>query len=141
MGVVFDPTYTYNYIHYNATLFPNDGWGLTGGVTLGSAHLHMDFSTPQYWIAIEHTGIVFFELYSSDQLIYTSPDHQGSAYTTPQPFFGLFSTAPFDTVVVVRPDANNVNIDNLYWGPGIPAPGALGLVGVAALTLRKRRRS
>jgi hypothetical protein len=56
-------------------------------------------------------------------------------------FAGVVSTEPFDSVVLRDWADDLAFIDNLHFGPPIPAPGALGVLAVAAIILPGRRRS
>jgi hypothetical protein len=57
------------------------------------------------------------------------------------PFVGFYSTTPFDAVIAQDVDGV-VTLDNVYFGPGIPAPGGLAVLGLfAAITASRRRRS
>jgi hypothetical protein len=55
-------------------------------------------------------------------------------------FSGVISTIPFDTVVIKDPFGANTLIDDLYFGPPIPAPGALAILGLAGLMCSQKRR-
>jgi hypothetical protein len=53
-------------------------------------------------------------------------------------FGGLVSTEPFDRAVIWD-YGDNVAIDDLHFGPPIPAPSAAALIGGALLGARRRR--
>lgn len=110
----------------------NDGAGLVTNV----GNITVDFDTPQAWIGVDHPGFFQFKLYSSGALIYTSNIFQGigSGY-----FAGLISTQLFDRAVLIDP-AGGPAVDDLRFGPPIPAPGALALLGIGALLMRRRTR-
>jgi len=56
-------------------------------------------------------------------------------------FGGLVSTEPFDRAVIWDYGSYpNVNLDDLHFGPPIPAPSALPFVSAALLAARRRRR-
>jgi MYXO-CTERM domain-containing protein len=111
-----------------------DGSGLGGGF---GDDIEISFDEPQYWIAIDFVGLAQFELFRDGELIYTSYVFDDN----PSTFAGLFSTEPFDAVVLDDPTAGFISIDNLYFGPPIPAPGAFGLIGLSAFLGTRRRRS
>ena len=75
------------------------------------------------------------QLYANGEMIY-----QSNVFDTVQSRFGgLLSTVPFDMAVIRDPSDGSVNIDDLYFGPPIPAAGGLGLLGVALLVSRRSR--
>ena len=53
---------------------------------------------------------------------------------------GIISDQPFDAVRSFDTAGDGQFIDNLYFGDVIPAPGAMAMFGLAALTTRRRRR-
>jgi len=79
---------------------------------------------------------VIFRLYNQGQLIYTSGIFGGGGVGW---FGGLISTQPFDAAVIIDP-LGYVFIDDLHFGPPIPGPGALALLGAAALFAQRRRK-
>lgn len=129
LGIVF--TDGVDRIHMNPG-FLNDQWGLNGAFD----EIAVAFSAPVRVIAVDHPNNVAFRLYWQGQLTYTSSNfnHGGVGH-----FAGLISDQPFDAAVIYDP-ANGVFIDDLYFGPPIPAPGALGLLACAAVIRRSRRR-
>jgi MYXO-CTERM domain-containing protein len=50
------------------------------------------------------------------------------------------SPQPFDEIRITDPVGSQVSIDDLHFGPPIPAPGALGLFGFALLGAHRCRR-
>ncbi|MCH8150794.1 MAG: hypothetical protein IH830_00290 [Planctomycetes bacterium] len=112
--------------------FPNDGAGLFGG---GFTPIAVSFDTPQAWIAVDFPGDVQFELFREGVLIYTSSEFGIGGVGN---FAGLVSSEFFDAAVILDPVDQSVFIDDLHFG--VPAPGGLGLLAVAALLPRRRRR-
>jgi hypothetical protein len=108
--------------------FP-DGHGLIG---FNDNPFWLDFTEPVHSLATDYIGSIAFRLYSGGELI-----HSTNVFL--QSFIGLVSSLPFDRVEVYRPTGFNPVIDNLFFGPPIPAPGALALLGVAALGIIPRR--
>ena len=108
----------------------NDGWGLGGNEAI-----HLSFLTPQAWIAVDFPGAVKFELFSGGDLIYASSNFGGGGVGL---FAGLLSTDLFDAALIYDWGDDQVFIDDLHFG--VPAPGALWLLAVAALSPRRRRR-
>ncbi len=111
-----------------------DGWGLFR-VGDPSNPIDLSFTTPQSWIAVDFPGAVQFELFSQGRLIYTSNGFSDEG--DPPGFAGLVSTELFDAVLITDP-RGDVFIDNLHFG--VPAPGTLALLGLAAAFPRRRRR-
>ena len=119
-------------IRFSLNVFPNDNWGLDG-----NDDIHLSFATPLGWIGVDLPGVVRVLLFSGGELIHFSsiftagPDGVGG-------FGGLVSTELFDAAVILDPfDA--VFIDDLHFG--VPAPGGLMLLALAAIWPRRRRRS
>ena len=112
--------------------FVNDSWGLHG-----PSGLHLYFDEPQSWIAVHHAGNAYFKLYSGGELVGTGAYNPVGGIGS---FVGAVSDIAFDEVVITKPsfDGFNIGIDDLHWG-GVPAPGALGLLGIAGLSSRRRR--
>jgi hypothetical protein len=120
------------------TAFPSDGHGVFSDDGFGHfGTMHLSFTTPRSAFAMDFIGDVIVQLYSQNQLIFT-----GQLYDADfTPFLGIFSTAPFDAAVITDPADNDINVDNFYIGPPVPAPSALALLGLATLSVRSRRRS
>lgn len=112
--------------------FITDGAGLTGNNII-----HISFSAPMFWIGADFPDALEISLYNQSSLIYTSGKFGGGGVGF---FGGLVSTNPFDSVVLLKPAGGDVSIDNLHFGPPIPAPGALALLGAACFFGRRRRR-
>lgn len=113
--------------------FPNDGFGLNGVIDTFT----LEFSQPMYTIACEFPGTLQIRLYYQGVLFHTNPftfGGGGSGF-----FGGMVSDQPFDRAVVLDPQGG-VNVDDLHFGRGIPAPAALPLLGLALLAGRRRRR-
>ena len=114
--------------------FPNDGAGLVSNFT----DIVMEFDIPQFWIGTDFPGIIRIDLYNEGELFYSSIDFGGPPIGA---FGGLLSSEPFDMAVILDPSDPVVNIDDLFFGPPIPAPGALWLLALSALCGYRRRRS
>ncbi|MCZ6735484.1 MAG: hypothetical protein O7C65_06815 [Planctomycetota bacterium] len=108
--------------------FINDGVGLDG-----NGDISVSFDTPQAWIGVDFPGFLTIELFSAGNLIHTAEFGSAGAGN----FGGLISSKLFDAAVLIDP-LDQVAIDDLHFG--VPAPGALWLLGVAALLPRRRRR-
>ena len=119
-------------IDLSQTLFLDDGAGLEGNNIF-----HVSFTTPINWIAADYPGKLKIKLYNQGNLIYTSSDFGFGGVGF---FAGLVTTAPFDAAVINDPERDDVLIDNLFFGPPIPSPGPLALLGIAALLPNWRRR-
>ena len=112
--------------------FPPDMYGLDG-----NASITMIFTIPIQWIGVTYPGVMGFELYNNGVLVYTSGLFDDGG--TPGAFAGLTSDSPFDQVVLSN-TFPGVNIGDLYFGPPIPAPGAIGFIALAACAPVRRRR-
>ncbi len=119
-------------ITYNINAFPNDGVGLRGVLD----EIHVSFLQPTQSIAVDFPGGILIQLYNNGQLVFTSPDVFAF---NPGGFLGLISDMPFDAAVILDP-AGNVNIDDLFFGPPIPAAPAAAIFALAALFPKSRRR-
>jgi hypothetical protein len=115
----------------NGNAFPNDAWGLNGAFDSTT----VEFDVPIHSIAIDFPGIARIKLYSEGRLIYTSPEFAGIVGV----FGGLISTEPFDKAVLYDP-FGGFFVDTLYFGPPIPVPGALAILGLAGLMCSQKRR-
>lgn len=119
-------------ISFGETVYPEDGFGLDG-----NGNITLSFDTPQAWIAADFAGRLRIELYSDGQLSYTTDIFAvAGGYGN---FGGLISTDLFDMAVLMDVPAEfEAEIDNLYFG--VPAPNALALLSLAALSRGRRRR-
>jgi hypothetical protein len=116
--------------------FPSDGHGLVSSDGFGSlGMIHMSFSQPQYWLAFDFIGHLQIELYNDGDLIFTSSEYV-AGFT---PFVGLVSTMSFDAAVARSFSHPTISIDNMHFGPPVPAPGALALICLCAATAAGRR--
>ncbi len=119
-------------INFSPTAFPNDAWGLDG-----NGDISVSFDAPQAWIGVDFPGFLSIELYSQGRLFFTSNLSGGAGVGN---FLGLISSELFDAAVVVEGAPGfEAEIDDLHFG--VPAPGALWLLAVAALLPRRRRGS
>jgi hypothetical protein len=103
----------------------------TGVLPLGTG---LSFTEPTYTIGFDIIGTLQVTLYWNDEVVYSS-DNFSDAIST---FGGLVSSTPFDSARLVRLSEASIVVDNLYFGPQVPAPGALGFFALAALTPRRR---
>jgi len=116
---------------YGEITFPEDGAGLVGG-----EQIDIVFDEPIYSIAADFPGGLIVELYLAGEMFYQSSYFGGTGYGN---FGGLLSSLPFDGAVL-RDDDQYVAIDDVHFGPPIPAPSALCIVSAALLAPRRRRR-
>ena len=129
MGILF--TDGLDFIYHNNNIFLNDGIGLRGGIPHS---ITIDFTVPIQWIAMDFPGRLWVELYFKGRLTYNAGPFGSSG---PGHFAGFQSTQPFDKVRLFNAAASEANIDDLHFGPPIPAPGVLALAATGA---RRRRR-
>lgn len=139
-GTVIDNEYVDQGLTFTSLTFTfasaaavNDDWGL-----FGPAGVRFTFDSPRNWVAVDYPGGVKFQLFNDGELLYTSEFFQPGGLGN---FAGLVSDMSFDEVYIFRPPpfVNEVFIDDLHWGPAIPAPGAVALCCVIGLSARRRR--
>ena len=116
--------------HWNG--FLNDGHGIWNWYGI-----EVEFDEPQQWIAVDHPGSLKVHIGFVD-----GPTHFGEPLNIGGTgnHLGIVTSEPFDKVIFDMPVgfAEEVLIDDLHYG--IPAPGALGLLGLTALLGPGRRR-
>ena len=117
-------------IHMSAT-YINDGWGLRGNGIISVA-----FDTSQAWIGVDFPGFLSIELYSEGRLFFTSNLAGGAGAGN---FLGLISSQLFDSAVLIDPLDGLAFIDDVHFG--VPGPGGVFLLALAALCARHRRRA
>ena len=110
-----------------------DGSGLNGGQSPIDAH----FLESQYSVGSHYVGLILFRLFHKKELIYES-DAFGAV--PGGSFVGFVSDVPFDSAILLDPFDSAVRIDNLYFAPGIPTPGALPILAARLLVRSRRRR-
>jgi len=110
--------------------FLEDGAGIAGG-----EQIDLVFDDSMYSIAADFPGYLTIELYYQEQLFYVSNEFGVGGYGN---FGGLVSTEPFDRAIIWDYD-DAVFVDDLHFGPPIPAPSALWIVGAAIVAARRRR--
>ena len=112
--------------------FLNDGAGLDGNELID-----LVFDAPMYSIAADFPGLLIIDLYYENELFYSSNVFGVGGVGN---FGGVVSTGPFDRAVLWKEGTfPNVFADDLHFGPPIPAPSALCIVGAALLAARRRR--
>lgn len=117
--------------------FPSDSYGLVSSDGFGNpGEIHMSFAEPQHYLGFDYIGHLQIRLYSGGRLIFESVLYNAGFF----PFVGVASTDAFDTAVARRPLHDIVAIDNLHFGPPIPAAPALAVFALAALFPTSRRR-
>ncbi|MDY7110195.1 MAG: hypothetical protein SYC29_16310 [Planctomycetota bacterium] len=116
---------------YGEITFPEDGVGLVGG-----EQIDIVFDQPMYWIGADFPGGMIVQLYLGGEMFYQSSYFGGTGYGN---FGGLLSTLAFDRAVL-RDDDEYVAIDDVHFGPPIPAPPVLCILGGALVRVRRQRR-
>jgi len=119
-------------VYSNSNIFLTDGVGLNGAFD----ETTLEFKMPITSLAMLFPGYLHVKLYLDGALIFSSFEfgHSGAGN-----FAGIISSQPFDEAYIYDAGSGLV-VDNLYFGPPVPVPGALALVGVAALACHPRRR-
>lgn len=112
--------------------YPQDGAGLSG-----LSQIELEFTQPMLWIAADFPGNIRISLYDGDDLIFSSISFGVGG---PGNFGGLLSSIPFSRAVITDPTDAFVFIDDLHFGPSIPAPAAAPLFAATLLWGRHRRR-
>ena len=98
----------------------------------------IEFDEPLQWIAMDFPGSLQVELYYEDRLFHTTAILGVGGFGN---FAGLFSLDAFDKVRLFNQIGGQASVDDLYFGPPIPAPEALALAAIAgALASRRWRR-
>ncbi len=122
---------------YTTINYPQDGWGLRGGVLVEIA-----FDSPTLAFAAHYTGKMAFDFYSGETLLHHSP-FVGSG--GPNHFTGFTTDVQFDRVRMYGPPEPppfppiKVYVDNFYFST-VPAPGsAMVLIALALLRGRRQR--
>jgi len=118
-------------VYYNTNGFA-DGYGLNGAFDEST----LEFNAPMSTLAMSFPGTLNIKLSWMGAIFYTGTVFGGSGYGH---FVGVVSTQPFDEIFLYDP-SGGLFVDNLYFGPPIPAPSVLGLLGIAVLFNRGRRR-
>jgi len=131
LGVLFaDGT---DRVLFNDSLL-NDGIGLhSSDIVIGT--IRLEFTQPMTAVGSDFLGRIDILLFSQGTLIFDSTDFS----TVQSRFGGLISTVAFDAAVIRDPGDGVVVIDDLFFGPAVPGPGAFGVLGVIALYSRRRR--
>jgi MYXO-CTERM domain-containing protein len=120
-----------DYVFFGPTF--EDGIGVSGAFD----EIWLSFNEPMGWLGVDFPGAIQISLFRSNELIYASGEFV--AIGGQIAFGGLVSSEAFDSALLVDPEGG-VFIDNLHFGPPIPAPGALALLGVGVPGVSRRRR-
>ena len=131
LGVLFvDGIYTTGGV--DRITFPEDGWGLDG-----NGNIVLEFAEPMSWIASDFPGRLQIELYEDGQLFYFSGIFGVGGVGN---FGGLVSDQLFDMAVLMDITVGfEAEIDDLHFGRPVPGAGAIGLLAVGLLGVRRRR--
>jgi len=112
--------------------FFEDGHGIWFDQPSGFDNIWVEFEEPITAIGTDLVGPLQIELFANGEPL-NEPDPFGGE------FLGYVSDEPFDSAILLNP-GGSTTIDNLYFGPPIPAPGALGLFAFGSIVLKPRRR-
>jgi len=118
-------------IIHNVNIF-SDNRGLNGAFDEST----LEFDTPMTTLAMDFPGHLHVKLYNEGTLIFSSFEFGQSGTGN---FAGLISTQPFDEAFIYDP-GGGLFVDNLYFGPPVPGPGALMALAISATLLPGRRR-
>jgi len=113
-------------------LYPNDSWGLQG-----FDDIIVTFDEPINWVGVDFPGGIVIEL--QDELGTTLYESTLFGVGGTGFFGGIFANFSFHRIRLTEPIFNSAVIDDLHFGPPIPAPGALALLVIAGVTSRRRR--
>ena len=111
--------------------YPNDQWGIHG-----FNELFIEFDMDVQWVAIDFPGFVQIEIWRNGQFVEASAGFGSGGHGF---FGGIISDAPFDAVRIWSPAGGGVSLDDFHFGPPIPGPGVLAVLGIAAVGRRRRR--
>jgi len=123
----------------------NDSIQLTPGFTLDGAGLDGNGPTDLAFVqsmtafAIHFPGVAQVQLLSGGDSLYLSPPVSGGGAGA-LGFLGVISTRLFDAARLIDPVFGDADIDNLYFGPPIPAPATIVLLTFASILHKRRRR-
>ena len=130
LGITFDLTSSNFSQIQTSSAFANDGVGLNSFGPYDVPWPRLLFTNLTYAVACDNpASFANFWLYHQGIQIGNATVVSGS------PFKGIISTVPCDEVRYMPK-----LIDDLYFGPPIPAPGVLALLGLAACIVRLGRR-
>jgi len=113
--------------------FLNDG----AGIVFADAGT-VEFDQPITYVAADFNGFLHFELFMDGVFVGASVNFGlgGSGN-----FGGVVSSESFNTVVFTDPFDRTAVLDDIFFGPPIPSPATLALIGLAGLLGHRRRRS
>jgi len=112
--------------------FLNDGIGLNAALD----ETTIVFTKPMTSIGCDYPGGMRFTLFSEGEIIYVSTSWFGEPIGS---FAGLVTDQPFDQVLLQDPSSGTF-LDDLYFGPPIPGPGAFALMAMPLVASRRRNR-
>jgi hypothetical protein len=109
--------------------YPRDGYGIDGNY-----EVHLVFDMLITSIAVDFPGALGIDVYKDGEFV------ESTGYWGVGPIFvGFVFDEPFDEAIIWDDD-HQVNIDDLHFGPPIPAPSALAVLAVGLLGPRRRRQ-
>ena len=109
-----------------------DGHGIWFDGSSGFDNIWVEFDEPTNAIGAQFPGGLQIEMFANGESLNEPDSFSGG-------FLGYVSDQPFDSAILVDPTGVTA-IDNIYFAPPIPAPGALGVFPIAALCFHRRRR-
>jgi len=116
-----------------------DGAGLQGGELID-----MRFTQPMQTFGAHFALLMDFTLYYEGEIVFSSTFGDANDFSV---FGGVVSDQPFDRVVLKNPQFQpplvQTLVDNVYFGPPIPAPGVLVVfaIGLGMSGAPRRRRN
>jgi hypothetical protein len=114
--------------------FPSDGHGLVSNEVGTPGTIGITATGDLHAFGFDFIGYLQVDLLNEGSLLFSSSSYHADF----APFFGVVSTDPFDEIFARDWHDGTVALDNIHFGPPIPAPHTFVLLG-AGLLLSPRR--
>ena len=130
LGLIFDSGDP-NYIQGPLNGYVNDDWGLDG-----RDEVIIEFAQPIQWFGMDFPGNLHIQLIRDGEVgepIYFGAGGVGN-------FGGVIADQPFDGVRIHDYGGfENTNLDDIFFGPPIPGPGAHAALAITGLARAQRK--